>query len=160
MRVWLPRQLFTRVFFLYVYIISVSLKDLIIISVVITVDVKVYTEAMLINTIYLYNLIFRLRFLSPFITYFYFSCHERFTSFNTRSNFGSSALKCGRGHIGIFLLTAAIAVSISHVRACLCKAWHLQDMKINQTRRNYAQRLRPSALLRLRGTKNSHGTEA
>lgn len=34
------------------------------IYVVITVDVKVYTEAMLIDTIYLY-LIFRLRFLSP-----------------------------------------------------------------------------------------------
>lgn len=50
--------IYARVF-LYVYIISVSLKDLIIISVVITVDVKVYTEAMLINTIYLY-LIFRL----------------------------------------------------------------------------------------------------
>lgn len=74
MRVWLPRQLFyARVFFLYVYIISVSLKDLTIISVVITVDVKVYTEAMLINTIYLY-LIFRLRFLSPFsLAYSYFS---------------------------------------------------------------------------------------
>jgi len=42
--------IYARVF-LYVYIISVSLKDLIIISVVITVDVKVYTEAMLINII-------------------------------------------------------------------------------------------------------------
>lgn len=88
-RVITAAAIYARVFlYVYIYIISVSLKDLIIISVVITVDVKVYTEAMLINTIYLY-LIFCLRFLSPFITYFYFSCHERFTSFNTRSNFGS-----------------------------------------------------------------------
>lgn len=65
------------------------------------------------------------------------------------------------GYRNIFLfLTAAIAVSISHVRACLCKAWHLQDMKINCTRQNYAQRLLSPALLRFCGTKDPRGTEA
>jgi len=158
--------IYARVF-LYVYIISVYLKDLIIISVVITVDVKVYTEAMLVNTIYLY-LIFRLRFLSPLSLYSYFSRQlndSRFLS-TTRSNFSlprnfDACPECGRRTFEYFLfLTAAIAVSISHVRACLCKAWHLQDMKINCTRQNCAQRLCLPSLLRFRGTKNSRGTEA
>lgn len=70
----------------------------------------------------------------------------------------TDAPKRGRGTPKyIFSLTAAIAVSISHVRACLCKAWHLQDMKINRTRQNCAQRLRSTRALAIPryGTKNS-----
>lgn len=98
--------IYARVFFfLYVYIISVfSLKDLIIISVVITVDVKVYIEAMLINTIYLY-LIFRLLDFS--LLYFAYSNFSRLLNDHSRPFPTLARISV---HVGVTLTDAPNAV--------------------------------------------------
>lgn len=109
---------------------------------------------MLINAIYLY-LIFRLRFLSPFLLRFILTSHvnlnERFTFLSkpSRSNFGPfsklrrmppSPRTRGSRDIGILFIFNGRHRGFDFTRACvsLCKAWHLQDMKINRTRQNCA----------------------
>lgn len=113
--------IYARVF-LYVYIISVSLKDLIIISVVITVDVKVYTEAMLINTIYsIFNLSFTISLsLSLLSLYSYFSRQLMNDSPSSPPlNRISNTPNAFEGHRNIFFIFNSRHRGFDFTRACV-----------------------------------------
>lgn len=82
---------------------------------------------------YILHLIFRLRFSSSLTPPLHVNSRTIHVPF--RFTLKLRRMSRSRRDIGT-VSTAVIAISISHVRACLCKAWHLQDMKINGTPEN------------------------